>query len=577
LVLFLGFHTGASSDPLFISLGIPAIVSRREQIVLLAAFVVLAGFGLRRLVRESGWRKLVPALTLFSSQFLWFLLPAGLSLIKGAEIPQSRYSSGVLAVMHSAQYLWITSYYARREAAGERERNWRAWTYFGVLIVGGIALFVPGPWLASRVFHHDFTSSFLIFTALVNIHHFILDGAIWKLRDGRIAALLLNSRERIADAASDAGSRLSLAWHWITGNTTGAHRLRVSAAVLLLVMGAVDQIHYYLALRGDNLADLQRAAKLNSFDSSLQMRLARREMEEGQAQPAEAAWRKAIEANPSDPAPREALLRFLIGQQRYDEAYELTQASLAHAPRDTNLLIDRGILALHKGQSDAAVGDWNQALEIDPTRLTVHLDLAYELDREGKAREAAAHYGAFLARVSQQPARNRLEPAKLIAVLLRMADCQTRSAQALQAVKAYELAERIAAQTHQSTLESVADVNEAGLQAKAGRLSEALLLYQRALRLDDSLGDRLSAAEDWATYGTFLSEAGFPPRLAYACLLKSARLLPPAGDSSTADSIRRELSQLERETGPESAGIRRNPEPALTQVLQLRAEASVSP
>ena len=197
-----GFHTGPSTDPLFLSLGIPAVVSRWEQVILMVAFIGLSGFGLSRLASATGWRKLIPSLTLFSSQFLWFLLPAAISLIKGLEIPQNRYSSGVLAVMHSAQYLWITSYYARREASGETSNktghNWRPLAYFGVLVVGGIALFVPGPWLASRAFHHDFTASFLIFTALVNIHHFILDGAIWKLRDGKIASLLLNSRERIA-------------------------------------------------------------------------------------------------------------------------------------------------------------------------------------------------------------------------------------------------------------------------------------------------------------------------------------------------------------------------------------------
>src|SRR6202046_5487392 len=82
LILFLGFHTGSSGDPLFISLGIPATVSRWEQVILIAAFIVLAMFGLSRLVRETGWRKLIPALTLFSSQFLWFLLPACISLFK---------------------------------------------------------------------------------------------------------------------------------------------------------------------------------------------------------------------------------------------------------------------------------------------------------------------------------------------------------------------------------------------------------------------------------------------------------------------------------------------------------------
>ncbi len=141
-----------------------------------------------------------------------------------------------------------------RRYCGKASRNWRPLAYFGVLVVGGIALFVPGPWLASRVLHHDFTASFLIFTALVNIHHFILDGAIWKLRDGRIASLLLNSRERISDAAGEAGGQFAAACRWLVGGSSGARSLRVSAALLLLVWGTVDQARYYLALRRRRLA-----------------------------------------------------------------------------------------------------------------------------------------------------------------------------------------------------------------------------------------------------------------------------------------------------------------------------------
>src|SRR5579872_181899 len=48
LILFLGFHTGHCSDPLFLSLGIPAVVSKWEQVLLIVAFVLLAGFGVRR-------------------------------------------------------------------------------------------------------------------------------------------------------------------------------------------------------------------------------------------------------------------------------------------------------------------------------------------------------------------------------------------------------------------------------------------------------------------------------------------------------------------------------------------------
>jgi len=574
LILFLGFHTGPSTDPLFVSLGIPAVVSRWEQIILGVAFTALAGFGLSRLARATGWRKLIPALTLFSSQFLWFLLPAAISLIKGIEIPQNRYSSGLLAVMHAAQYLWITSYYARREAtegtAGREPRNWRPFAYFGVLVVGGIALFVPGPWLASRAFHHDFTASFLIFTALVNIHHFILDGAIWKLRDGRIASLLLNSRERISDAATEATGHFATAWRWLTGSSSGAHWLRISTAFVLLAWGTLDQARYYFALRTDDLNDLHRAAALNSFDSSLQMRLAQKELEDGQPQQAETAWRRAMQSNPADPAPRQALLRFLIEQKRFDEAFNLTEVSLQYTPKDANLLIDRGFLALQRGHADEARADWDMAISADPSQVNPHLYLANELDREDKPQPAAAHYTAYLEKIVKQPAQNRPAPDKLIAIVLRMADCQGRSSQTDLAVKSYHLAEKLSAQTRQTKLESVADVNEAALQAKIGKLGEALQLYQHALQLDTSIGDNSATAQDWFAYGRFLDDAGFPARLAYACVVRSesvAQLLPKETIPEELEVTRK---QLEKRIGPSAAAIRRDPDPALKEALALR-------
>jgi tetratricopeptide (TPR) repeat protein len=574
LVLFLGFHTGPSTDPLFLSLGIPAVVSRWEQIGLCVAFVGLSAFGLRSLARTTGWRKLIPSLTLFSSQFLWFLLPAAISLIKGLGIPQNRYSSGVLALMHSAQYLWITSYYARREAAGETpgksQRNWRPLAYFGVLVVGGIALFVPGPWLASRAFHHDFTASFLIFTALVNIHHFILDGAIWKLRDGRIASLLLNSRERISDAASEAGGRFAALGRWLVGSTVAARSLRTGAAVLLLLWGTVDQARNYFALRTDDLHDLQRAAALDSFDSSLQMRLAHRAMEDGQLQQAEAAWRRAMQANPADPAPRQALLQFLIDQDRYDEAISLTEVSLQYAPRDPNLLVDHGLLALHGGHPDQARADWGQAIAADPNQINAHWYLADELDREDKPQAAAAHYTAFLEKIARQPGQNRPAPQQVIAIVLRMADCQARSSQTELAVKSFHLAEKLAAQTGQSKLESVADLNEAALQSKAGKLTDALQLYQHALQLDDSTGDNSASADDWLVYGRFLQEEGFPARLAYACMVKSENITRALSNPALPDSLVALRMQLEKQLGAEAAALRRDPEPALREALALR-------
>jgi tetratricopeptide (TPR) repeat protein len=574
LILFLGFHTGPSADPLFLSLGFPALLSGWEQIILGIVFVALSAYGLSRLARDTAWRALIPCLTLFSSQFLWFLLPAALSLIRGIEIPQNRYSTGVLAVMHSAQYLWITSYYARRQAADEGSagpgQRWRPLVYFSVLIVGGIALFVPGPWLASRAFHHDFTTSFLIFTALVNIHHFILDGAIWKLRDGRIASLLLNSGARISDAAAEARGQLAATWQWLTGYSSGARRLRLGTALLLLVWGSVDQIRYYWAIHSDDLNDLKRAATLDSFDSSLQMRLAHQALETGDALQAEAAWKRAIQSNPSDPAPRQALLQFLLDSQRFEEAFTLTEASLKYAPNDANLLVDRGLLELQRGHADVAKASWDQALTVDSKQLMAHLYLASELDREGKAKEAASHYEAFLRRIAQEEVKDRPAPDRVIGLVLRMADCQARSSQTDLALKSYQLAEKLALQTNMTKLESIADVNEADLQARGGRLDDALELYQHALRLDDSIGDKEAGAADWALYGRFLDAAGFPPRLAYACIVKAQSEAESQPNVSLPDPIKLTQSKLEKELGATAQAIRGNPDSVLQEALSLR-------
>jgi tetratricopeptide (TPR) repeat protein len=570
LILFLGFHTGASSDPLFISLGIPATVGRCAQIVLGGVFLALSAYGMQGLLRNAEWRKLIPCFTLYSSQFLWFLLPTAMALIKGWEIPQSRYSSGVLAVMHSAQYLWITSYYARREAAGEKGRIWRPWAYCAVLIAGGIALFVPGPWLASRVFHHDFTTSFLIFTALVNLHHFILDGAIWKLRDGRIAALLLNSKARLANAASGAGGRLTGLVEWLTGSAPSARFVRVSAVALLLIWGTVDQARYYMALRSENARALERAAVLDSFDSPLQTRLGHRAMQDGHPQQAEAAWRKAMQSNPADPAPRQELLRYLLEQKRFDEAYDLTESSLKYSPRDANLLVDRGLLALRGGHADQAVESWQNAIVIDSSNLLAHLYLANALDQEGKPQIAVAQYKISLNLIAKQPLAKRPEAEKTIAIVLRMADCQTRASENEDAVQSYELAAKIAAETQQSKLEGVATVNEAALKADAGRVGDALRLYQHALQLDDAIGDQAASAEDWFAYGRFLDRAQFPAKLVYASMVKAESLEDFIPDASQRELLSDAARLAEKRAGTEASAIRRNPEPSLREALKLR-------
>jgi tetratricopeptide (TPR) repeat protein len=227
-------------------------------------------------------------------------------------------------------------------------------------------------------------------------------------------------------------------------------------------------------------------------------------------------------------------------------------------------------LALQRGHADQALSSWNQALAVDPSQSLVHLYLADELDREGKAQAAAAHYTSFLEKIAHQPAKGRPTPDRVIAIALRMADCQARSSQTDLALKSYHLAEKLAVQTGQPKLESVADVNEAELLAKAGKLDDALRLYQRALQLDKSAGDNEASAQDWMAYGHFLDDMGFPARLAYASFVKADNLTQGLSNSLVPASVVAMRKKIEKGLGPEAAQIRRDPEPALQEALALR-------
>jgi tetratricopeptide (TPR) repeat protein len=566
-ILFLNLHTGPS-DRLFLSLGFPETPTIVVRIVLTAAFVAFSVYGLRGVVRQIGWKAMAPPLVLFSTQMLWFLVPGLLVSLKGMSLPQSRYSAGVLAVMHSAQYLWITSYYARRESLAEG-RTWRPLAYFAVLIVGGVALFIPGPWLASYVFHYDFTASFLIFTALVNLHHFILDGAIWKLRDGRIAALLLNTQERVVAAAGAASGNAGRAWAWMRSPSPVARAFRISTAIFLLSLACLDQTRYALMVHDGDLDSMRKAAVLNPFDTALTTRIAIKQADAGNFGAAISSFEQAIATNPADPAPRHALLKYLAASGRFAEADVVAKAALERWPNDPDLLLNHGILAANLGKPADALTSWEKAIAVDPAQNLARLYLADELEREQKFEAAIPHYTIFLERTAKNATRP--DPNVVLPVLLKLAQCNLRINRSEEALKIYDAGRKIASQTGQATFESVASLNQAILEAKAGRVSDALHLYQKALQLDRSTGDSAGEGSDWQAYGVFLKEHDFPKTLAYACLVR-AESLALDSKATLLPEPRQARDQLEASLGKEAAGIRKNPAPLLDQALQLQTK-----
>lgn len=567
LMLLISFHTGPSQGVVF-SLGIPEPVSYWSRIACGVVFAALGSFAFSGLIRRTGFRAMLAPLTLFSTQILWFVLPHILEFGYGWKRPQTLYSSGILAVMHSAQYLWITSYYARREAnATESGVAWSPWRYFATLVAGGIALFVPGPWLVSYIFHYDITISLLIFTALVNIHHFILDGAIWKLRDGRIAALLLNTRERLS---SDNGeSALGGATRWLRGSTSGARALRVGAMSLLFLWGGVEVVRYGLSFSGSEISSLMRALQLDPYDASAQTRIAAGQSEAGDWQAAVAALHKAIAVNPRRPALQMELARTLIEHGQYQEAYKEYQQMVAVLPNDADALTNLGTLAAKLGRQDEAIASWQRALQADPARIGVHLLLADALQKQSRPELAAAHYEEYLRQVVAHP-EQRPEPKLLIPVLLSFANVNAELHRTKVALMNYESAAGIASKANEPAFESQAHASAAELQAQVGELAGAAHSYQQAIALDAAggSGSLQNLAKDWFNYGQFLRQHHLS-RLAYACFLKSEELLrsgAPSPELQTAAALRR---QVETELGKDAAAVRRDLPSVLAQAIAV--------
>jgi len=564
--LFLTLHANSSGDALFRPLGLPLVFERYGVPLLSVAFALLSLYGLNSLRKQIGARALVPVATLLFTQFLWFLLPTLLSISHRLEIPQSRYSTGVLAIMHSAQYLWVTSYFAKRESGAA----WKPVVYFGVLVVGGIALFIPGPWLASIAFHYDLTTSFLIFTALVNLHHFILDGAIWKLREGRVADLLLNTRTRVSEAAGQGASTLRSGLRWIASATVSARWMRVAAVILLVVLAGLDQARYVLAAQTSNLAGLQLAAMMNPHDASTLARLARLQRQRGNPEEAIASFQKAVLARPQDAALRNELLLYLIQLKRSQQAFDLSSLWIKIAPRDADLFVNRGILAMSLGQSEQAKTSWQRAIAIDPKQLNAQLYLADLSDRTNQPDQALTYYAAYLGEISILPAPQRPPAETVIATLLKFADCESRVGHNEQASRSLGLAEQMAQDNRKPDLEALALMDAALLKNKLEKPEEALPLFRRALQIDAQLNDRHVEAMDWYTFGLFLRDRRYPDRLAYTALLKSESLLRDSAETSQLANVAAELKPLEQRLGGQSRTIRQSLDPAIAELLSGR-------
>lgn len=379
-----------ATDPNFLSLGLPGRLATPLQLFLTLAFIGCAGAAFLRLARTLPVRALLAPAALTVTQFLWFVGPALLTRFGGLNLPASYFSAGALAFMHCAQYLWITTYYARRESAPGAP-PFRFSRYYLALVVGGIALFIPGPWLASRLLGHDFVESFLIFMALVNVHHFILDGAIWKLRDGRIARLLLGANAS-GPAAPDPAAPPTLGHHlgWLFGAAPAARTLRLAGAALLLALAALDQWQYYATTRDAPDAALARAAALNPADPRPAFQRAIRLEAAGDLPGARRELEALVARYPHNAPAQHRLGRVLFALNDLPAALAHYDRMADAYPTDFSVAYNRGLAAAAANQHAKALASFEHAVRLTPDNPSARLFLFQELVLSAQPARAVA-------------------------------------------------------------------------------------------------------------------------------------------------------------------------------------------
>jgi Tfp pilus assembly protein PilF len=256
----------------------------------------------------------------------------------------------------------------------------------------------------------------------------------------------------------------------------------------------------------------------------------------------------------------------------YKEAYDHYAKMLEIFPRDSDALVNYGLLAARFGHADVALASWEKAEQVDPNQPNLHLYLAQLLDQKGEFAAAAQNWNAFLKFAAAHPDDPAAGAPQQISAAIQLADDLARIGRPDAASSTYLAAISLAQRAANPTLESLALVHLADLQEKTGNTKSAADSYQRGLELDGKASDTRSASFDWFNYGQFLRRHGAPEELAYACFLRAEELLAgkEGSDLETVKSIRQ---QVETHLGKKAANVQTNLPTLLARAAALPADS----
>jgi tetratricopeptide (TPR) repeat protein len=393
----------------------------------------------------------------------------------------------------------------------------------------------------------------------------MLDGAIWKLRDGRIASLLLG-KSRVPEPGSpiqSSGGLVAL----LTSKSTGARAVRVGTAAVLLILASFDQAKFYFGAQASDANSLRKAKQLNPYDASLLVRLARASDREGNRSESRAAIESAVKINPDYKAAQLALGKVLIDSSQYDQAYQHYKQMFQRAQLDVDSLVNFGLLAAQFGKDDEAIEAWQKAVELDNTQTGAHLYLAEALIRKRKFTDAIHYYQSYLALAATDSQTGRFSAITQLDVvlnaILKIAAAHQNNGNAQEAERFFSQAAKLAESNGYRDVMVFGLIHAAELKSKHGRMQEALSDYQRAMKLENSTSD-LARPSDWVRYGLLLRRLKAPAEHVVACFAKAENTLnqkPDFKDDEMPDAkavIEREIKNFDSDDAAQLRSIKAN-------------------
>ena len=371
----------------FYGLGIPLPVRDVLLVAGAIAYVWVTGEALVRLFERASLRELLPTLALFFTQALWFVLPilsyffAPLAKIDAIGPTQQGYTFLWILAAHSVQYLWITSYYVRRERPGVSDGAFLGKALLAGAAVYGLPVLLLAPGVLGRV-PWDAGLAVLVGSAL-SLHHILLDGAIWKLRDGRIARILLGGGSAPEAAAAPVRPRFGLRSLVFVSGAVGA---------ALLAGAALLEYDFGRALAGGDVARAEARTQLlralGRDSAQLRSELGFAKAQHGDVPGALVELARSVALLPSTPAYLN--LGLLLEQQgRTGEALGAFDSAAALDPADPRPLHFAGRTALKASLPERARDYLERAAALAPDDAEIRA-LRRQAGGGAPARTAAA-------------------------------------------------------------------------------------------------------------------------------------------------------------------------------------------